>query len=280
MVSIITDSTSDLGLERAGELGVEMVPLSVHFGEEAYLDGIDLTSEEFYKRLEVSEQLPTTSQVSPETFAQVFRKYLDQGDEIVGLFISADMSGTRQSAGIAREMVDGEDKIFLLESGTVTFALGLLVETAVQLREEGLSAREIAERMEKLIPRVRLLAAVNTLKYLKMGGRISTATALVGGLLGITPIITIKDGLVASIGKARGRKAALQWIAERIKETPADLSLPVAFGYTADPAAMAECEEILGGLVEGTRKLEMTIGSVVGTHVGPGAAGIAYFTKE
>ena len=278
MVRIVTDSTSDLGLERAQTLGVDLLPLSVHFGEEVFRDGVDITNRQFYQRLAQVETLPTTSQISPEAFEQVFRRYLDQGDEVVALVLSSDMSGTCQSAAIARDMVDGEDRIFILDSRTVTFALGLLVEVAVSLRDEGLSGAEIAARLEALIPRTRLLAVVDTLKYLKMGGRISGAAAVVGGLLGVTPIITIRDGLVASIGKTRGRKAAFQWMAERIRENPPDLSLPVSFGHTDDPEAMAECIAYFGEIAGAAEHYDMEIGSVVGTHVGPGAPGIVYFT--
>ena len=280
MIRIVTDSTSDLSRERREELNIESLPLSVHFGEETFRDGVDITNREFYERLAQVETLPTTAQVNPEEFAALFRKYLDQGDEVVGIFISGAMSGTCQSAAIARDMVDGEAHIFIVDSHTVTFALGLLVETAVLLRDQGLSAREIAARIEELSGRTRLLAVVDTLKYLKMGGRIRAATAVVGGLLGISPIITIENGLVESIGKARGRKAAFQWIERRMESEQPDLSLPVSFGHSNSPEAMAECQAYFADKVAGAAVLGLDIGSVVGTHVGPGATGIVYFVKR
>lgn len=280
MIRIITDSTSDLRPERRKALGVEVVPLSVHFGDEAFRDGVDLTNAAFYERLAGAETLPTTSQVNPETFAGLFQSYVDQGDQIVGIFISSAMSGTCQSAMIARDMVDAGE-IHIVDSRTVTFALGLLVEAAVLFRDQGCSAAEIAERVTELAGRVRLLAVVDTLKYLKMGGRINAATAVVGGLLGITPIITIENGLVEAIGKTRGRKAAFAWMEKFMtgKERP-DLSLPVGFGHTNNPQAMAECEAYFRDLTAGAPVLESDIGSVVGTHAGPGATGIVYFVKE
>ena len=169
---------------------------------------------------------------------------LFRSDEIVGIFISGAMSGTCQSALIARDMVDGEDRIHVVDSRTVTFALGLLVEVAATLRDQGLSAKELAAKLEELAGRLRLLAVVDTLKYLKMGGRISTASAVVGALLNINPIITIENGLVEGIGKARGRKAAFQWIAKRMEKEAPDLSLPVSFGHTNAPEAMAECVQV------------------------------------
>lgn len=280
MIRIITDSTSDLSPQRREAIGVDVIPLSVQFGQEIFRDGVDITNAEFYDRLSKAETLPTTSQINPEVFAALFRKYLDQGDEIVGIFISGAMSGTCQSALIARDMVDGEDKIHIVDSRTVTFALGLLVEVAASLRDQGLSAGELAARLEALAGRVRLLAVVDTLKYLKMGGRISTATAVVGGLLGISPIITIENGLVEGIGKARGRKAAFQWIAKRMEKEAPDLSLPVGFGHSNAPEAMAECQAFFASAIAGATVFTSDIGSVVGTHAGPGATGIVYFRAE
>ena len=275
MIRIITDSTSDLSPARQEALGVDVIPLSVHFGEEVFRDGVDITNEEFYDRLSKVEKLPTTSQINPEVFADLFRKYLDQGDEIVGIFISGAMSGTCQSALIARDMVDGEDRIHIVDSRTVTFALGLLVEVAATLRDQGLSAGELAAKLEELAGRLRLLAVVDTLKYLKMGGRISTASAVVGALLNINPIITIENGLVEGIGKA-----AFQWIAKRMEKEAPDLSLPVAFGHSNAPEAMAECQAFFADIIGGATVHASDIGSVVGTHVGPGATGIVYFRAE
>lgn len=280
MIRIITDSTSDISPARQKALGLEIFPLSVHFGHEVFRDGVDMSNGEFYERLSKAEELPTTSQVNPEVFAGKFREWLDQGDEIVGVFISSDMSGTGQSAAIARDMANGEEKIFIVDSRTVTFALGLLVETACMLRDQGLSAAEIAARLTELTGRVRLLAVVDTLKYLKMGGRISGATAMVGGILGITPIITIENGLVENIGKTRGRKSAFQWMGKYMEKEKPDLSLPVSFGHSNHPEAMAECVAYFAPMLGDAVKLESDIGCVVGTHVGPGAAGIVYYRAE
>ena len=264
MIRILTDSTSDLSPARAQALGVEVLPLSVHFGEETFRDGVDITNEGFYDRLAKAETLPTTSQVPPETFLQTFQRIRGEGDQILGIFLSGAMSGTCQSAMIARQIVGGEG-IAIVDSRTVTFALGLLVETAC---------------MEELVGKVRLLAVVDTLKYLKMGGRISGAAAVVGGLLGICPIITIRDGLVASVGKGRGRKAGFQFIAKWLDEKePIDGSLPVSFGHTNAPKALEECMAYFAGRTAGQQVFPSDIGAVVGTHTGPGAAGIAFYTK-
>lgn len=280
MIRIVTDSTSDLSPQRAAELGVEVVPLAVHFGEETFRDGVEITNEEFYARLAQVDTLPTTSQVPPETFIQVFRRITEGGDQVLGLFISGAMSGTSQSANIARGIVD-EDNIAVVETGTVTFGLGLLVETACRLRDQGLSLSELEQKLTQLAGRVRLLAVVDTLKYLKMGGRISGATAVVGGILGITPIITIQDGLVVSVGKTRGRKAGFQFIDKWLQEKEApDTSLPVTFGHSNASQVMEECMAYFGPKLAGADLLSSDIGSVVGTHVGPGAAGLAYFVQK
>ena len=279
MIRILTDSTSDLSPARAQALGVEVLPLSVHFGEETFRDGVDITNEGFYDRLAKAETLPTTSQVPPETFLQTFQRIRGEGDQILGIFLSGAMSGTCQSAMIARQIVGGEG-IVIVDSRTVTFALGLLVETACILRDQGLSLEELTARMEELVGKVRLLAVVDTLKYLKMGGRISGAAAVVGGLLGICPIITIRDGLVASVGKGRGRKAGFQFIAKWLDEKePIDGSLPVSFGHTNAPKALEECMAYFAERTAGQQVFPSDIGAVVGTHTGPGATGIAFYTK-
>ena len=280
MIRIITDSTSDLSREEAAWLGVEVVPLSVLFGEESFLDGEEITHAQFYERLEGVQTLPTTAQVPPETFIQRFQAHVDAGDQVVGLFISSELSGTCQSAFIARSVV-GEENVFVVDSRTATFGLGLMVREAVRMRDAGLSAAEMAAQLEELSGRVHVLAAVNTLKYLKMGGRISAATAVVGGVLGISPIIAVQNGVVDSVGKARGRKNAFQWIAKRIEtEEPIDPEHLVAFGHSNAPDAMEECQAACAGLTDVTKAGVGSIGAVVGTHVGPGAAGIAYILKK
>lgn len=279
MVKIITDSTSDITQEEGNRLGVTVVPLTVHFGSDVYRDGIDLSKEDFFKKLSVAETLPTTSQVPPGEFTELFQKYLSEGDDIVGIFISSEMSGTYQSAAVARGFVD-PDRIDIIDSRAATFELALLVREAVRFRDEGKSAADIADIIRSLIPRIRLYAVVDTLKYLKMSGRISTTTAFVGGLLGINPVIAIEDGKVVSAGKARGLKAGLSLIADRIREDPPDPDYLVVFGNTNAPEALRETVDYFTKMLQITNATQMDIGITVGTHVGPGAAGIAYIAKE
>lgn len=279
MIEIITDSTSDLSPSLAAKLGVRVLPLTVHFGEESFQDGIDISNADFYARLRKAETLPTTSQINPETFTAVFQEVLDRGNQAVGIFISSELSGTCQSAQIARDMLGGGD-VFVVDSRTVTFALGLLVIEAARLRDAGLSAAQLAEAIAALREKQRLYAVLDTLKYLKMGGRISAATAMVGGVLGITPIIAIEDGKVESVGKTRGRKAGIDWIRERVRNEDIDLTRCVMFGHADCPESM---EALAGALSEVTARAPAVycsdIGTVVGTHAGPGAAGFSYFIK-
>ena len=280
MIRIVTDSTSDLSPARAKELGIDVLPLQVLFGEEAFLDGVEMTQEQFYTRLATSKELPTTSQINPDTFQSLFQRYVDQGDQVVGIFISSKLSGTCQSAFIAKDLVENGE-VHVIDSHTVTFALALLVEEAVAMRDRGCSAGEIASAMEDLSHRVRLLAVVDTLLYLKKGGRISAATAIVGGLLGINPIIGIaEEGTVEALGKARGMRAGFRQIAELIGKEPADPAYRVSYGHSNAPAAMDACREAMEGVLPAENVLLGSIGSVVGTHAGPGAAGVAYIAAR
>ena len=260
MVRIITDGTSDMSVQRGRELGVDVIPMRVFFGQECFLDGVDITREEFFARLASSQELPTTSQLSPDDFLELFRKYTAQGDQVVGIFVSTELSGTCQSACIAREMVeDGE--IYIVDSRTVTFAMALLVEEAAHMRDQGLSAARIAAEVEKLAQRTRLLAVVDTLTYLKKGGRISAATAAVGGLLGIKPIVGVDSrGTVEALGKARSM---------------------AAYGHSNSPERVPVCMEALKDVLPQDKLAPIgSIGAVVGTHVGPGAVGVAYIAAE
>lgn len=278
MIQLITDSTSDLSPERARALGVQVLPLTVHFGAESFRDGLDITHADFYARLRGAQTLPTTSQINPDEFVSAFQPVLERGDQVVGIFLSSELSGTYQSACIARDMLGAKD-IYVLDSRTVTFPLGLLITMAAGLRDKGVGAAELVGEIAALQKRMRVYAVLDTLKYLKMGGRISAATAAVGGMLGISPIIAIENGKVESVGKARGRKAGIQWIVDKTAQERPDASLPIAFGHSDCPEAMAAiCEAFAGLSGDVPQALTSDIGAVVGTYAGPGATGIAYFT--
>lgn len=281
MVRIITDGTSDITARRAAELNVDVIPMRVFFGRESFLDGVDITREEFFARLTSSQELPTTSQLNPDDFLELFQKYIDQGDEIVGIFLSAELSGTCQSACIACGMVESGE-IHIVDSRTVTFALALLVEEAARMRDQGLPAAEIAAGVEALARRTKLLAIVDTLTYLKKGGRISAATAAVGGLLGIKPIVGVDSrGTVEALGKARSIASGLEWIAQHIQKEPADPACLVGYGHSNSPERVPVCMEALKDVLPQVQPPVLgSIGAVIGTHVGPGAVGVAYIAAE
>lgn len=279
MIEIFTDSTSDITPAMAKKLDVRVLPLTVQFGEESFRDGLDISNSDFYGRLRNAQTLPTTSQINPDVFISAFQEALNRGNQVVGIFVSSELSGTFQSAMIAKEMLDSGD-IFVVDSRQVALSLGLLVTEAVRLRKEGWTATQMAHELTLLREKVRLYAVVDTLKYLKMGGRISATTAVLGGVLGITPIIALKDGKVESVGKTRGRKAGVQWIREQANGEELDFSRPLVLGHT-------DCLQALETVMEGFSDLlprfseasSREIGAVVGTHAGPGAAGVAYFVK-
>ncbi len=279
MVKIITDSTCDISKIEQINMGIEVMPLMVNFGEESYKDGIEITRSEFYERLEKVQELPTTSQVNPAEFEESFQKAIDNGDEVVAILISSELSGTFQSAKIAVDSIES-DKIYLVDSTTASFGLALLVKEAVRLRDAGLSAKEIAEKIEELAKRVRLVAFVDTLKYLKMGGRLSATSAMIGSFLGIHPVLKVQDGKIHPVGKARSIKSGLRKLHEFLQEEPADYSFGFSFGHSNARDRINSCIEFFTPIIETKDYLVCNIGSVVGTHTGPGVMGVAYITKK
>lgn len=278
MVRIITDCSCDISEERGRALNIDIVPLSVNFQDGSYIAGVDMTTAEFYEKLSQSATLPTTSQVSPQTFEDLFRKYIDAGDEVVCLFISSKMSGTFNTATVVKNLI-GSEKIYITDTLTVTFALGLLVEEAVKMRDAGLSGAEILRRMEELVPRVRLLAVIADLKYLKMGGRLSATSAFFASILNICPMITIQDGLVETVGKARGKRNAYAAIVEMAQKEGISGDYCITFGHSNAPDALEMCRDAFDPLLKKREIHIEDIGSIVGTHAGPGASGIAYIKK-
>jgi DegV family protein with EDD domain len=276
---IITDSTCDIPVEAQEKLGIDIVPLSVHFGDKEYLDGVDLKNEQFYSMLENAKELPTTSQVNPSTFEEIFEKYIANGDTVLGIFISGKISGTYQSAVIAKDMVKS-DKIYLIDSKTATFGLMIFVNEAVKMRDNGESIEKIVSVLENMSRNIKFYAIIKDLKYLKMGGRISSSTAIVGTLLGINPIVGIIDGEVKPLGKARGQKAAYKWVLSKIKEGNPDYSYAFGFAHSNAPSLMRDFIDFLSKELPIKHINTGDIGCVIGTHAGPGCVGAAYIEKE
>ena len=283
-LKIIVDSGSDITPEMAEKLGIALIPMKVFFAEKEYLDKVTLSTKEFYEKLIESDTLPTTSQISPYDYENVSRELLSNADEVLILTISSRLSGCYQSACLAAGEFDGRVKVF----DTLNVCVGemLFVLEAVRMRDEGMSADEIVESLTKDLKKVKLIAMLDTLEYLKKGGRINAATAIAGSLLGIKPVITIYDGEVAVLGKARGSKNVYNKLVELINDSgKIDFSRPFRFVYSGtDPSLLnkyiADSIHLLPKSVDPFEPDYTTsIGCVIGTHVGPGAVGVAFFAR-
>lgn len=278
MVKILTDSSCDISLDVCESLDIQVIPICVHFGDESFEPNINLSNDEFYEKLEKVTQLPTTTQVNPLVFEEIFTKHIENGDEVVGMFISKELSGTFQNAVMVSKQID-ENKIHIVDTLNTTFGLALLLHEAVKMRNNGVCGKEIKEKIEDLVPRVCLLASIETLKYLKMGGRLSAGAAIVAGILGIYPIISVVNGKVEAVGKARGRIAANKFIEEKIKKIGISSDYIVTFGNSNAPEVGKSTEKFFADYV-GKRQVARTqIGAVIGTHIGPGASGICFIKK-
>lgn len=277
-VRIIVDSTTDLAPELQGQ--VEIVPLTVSFGTEEYIDGVTITHEEFYNKLIESDVLPTTSQATPAAFEKVFKEVAAAGDSAVVITVASQFSGTCQSARIAAE---DYDNIYVVDSGSVTLGAGILTEYALRCACSGITAAEIAGLLEKKKADICLIALLDTLEYLKKGGRISSAVAFAGGLLNIKPVINVKDGVIHILGKARGSRQGNNLLVQEIgKSGGIDFSMPILLGYSGLSDALlkkyiTDSAPLWEGGVDTLRYT--SIGSVVGTHAGPGAIAAAFFHK-
>ena len=280
MVKIIVDSTADMTPEVAARVGI--VPLTVHFGEKEYVSGVDIDGQKFYEMLVESDVLPTTSQPTPYAFGEAFREAVEAGYEVVCLTCAGKLSGTNQSANIAAAEFPG--KVHVVDSQTIAIGLGILAEHALYLQDKGLSAEEITWKLLQKREKIRLLALVDTLEYLKKGGRISSAVAFAGGMLNIKPVITLTGGEIKVLGKARGSRQGNNLLVQEIEKAGGvDFSRPLMLGYTGlSDALLRKYVTDSAALWENARK-ELpvaVVGSVVGTHVGPGAVAVAFFAAE
>ncbi len=278
-VRIITDSASDMS--PAEHPALRVLPLSVTFGTDVYMDGVDIDHQRFYEMLVERDELPKTGQVNPYAFSRAIAEAREAGDEAVIITVGAKLSGTNQSARTALAEAPGGD-VFVVDSNNVTLGERVLVEYALRLVDEGCGAAQIAAAVEAVRDRVVVIGLLETLEYLVRGGRLSAAAGAVGTLLNVKPVVAAEDGLIVQLGKARGSKNGRNLLNQKVEKAGGvDFSMPLALGYTGlSDAVLKKYIEDSAALWAGHTEGELpvhTIGATIGTHVGPGAVAVAFF---
>ena len=275
-IKIITDSTLDLPADLVREKGIEVLPLLINFGEESYLDGVEINTHDMLERIEKENILPTTAQVTPSRFEETFKKYLDEGYKIVTLTLSSEMSGTYQSACIAKNMLESDD-IVVIDSRNVTSGLGVLVLKACEFRDNGDNIFEIEEKIKNLIPKVKSSLSFESLENLVRGGRLSKTAGTIGSVLGLRLILEVKDGQMAVKDKVRGSKKALKKAISDFENGNVDFDSPIVIDEILN-------EEIYEGLKKyfeekNIEYIHGIVGCTVGIHSGTKACGVFFIEK-
>lgn len=280
MVRIITDSAADLTEQERGQPGVQVIPMGVLFEDGTFArDGVDLPGDAFFAKLAACQKLPLTSQPSLRDFLEPFQAAQAAGDEVVAVFISSDLSGTCQGARMAAMECEGAG-IHIVDSGTATQGEGILVRQALRLRAQGLGAAAIAAELEALKKRIHIFAVVDSLKHLHKGGRLPAAVALAGSALGIKPVIGVAGGKIALADKARGRPGAYVALFRQIEKLGIDPAYGYALLYSDDKQVMAPIQRYMHETLRLTGGRVAQVGAAIGTHIGPGAAGVVFVAKE
>ena len=275
---IVVDSTADILPEYLDQ--IHTVPLTVSFGEEEYIDGVTIDHRTFYQKLIETDAMPSTSQASPAAFAEQYDQAAAADEEVVVITISSKLSGTYQSAMIAAA---GRSSVYIVDSENASVGCGILVGLALRYLRDGMTASAIAEKLQEDKKKIVVIALLDTLEYLKRGGRISKAAAFAGGLLNIKPVISIADGEIQLLGKARGSKMGNNILAQQIQKVGGiDFTKPVLLGYTglSDVLLQKYIEDssyLWSASLDAVRYV--SIGSVIGAHAGPGAIAVAFFRK-
>jgi len=278
-IRIVIDSTSDVTDEIIEKYNLKVVPLTVNFEKQSYLDKIELSSKEFFEKLAAADKLPTTTLVSPGAFVETFSEILLEGDKVLGLFVASEFSGTYDSARMARNMI-GSDDIHIIDTRSVCLGSFALILEAIELVKENKTIEEIVEILNRLKEKIVVVAALDTLKYLEKGGRLSKGQAVVGSLLNIKPIVAIKDGEIKVIEKLRGKNKTVKWFDEWIEKNNYDLSDKTVLLFHGNAYDQLK---LLRETIEDKYKIkniiENEIGPVIGTHSGPGVLGMGFLNK-
>lgn len=276
MIKIMVDSASDC---RNGDIYDLFIPMAVNIGGREYHDGVDLDNNTFYSLLTTVKEFPHTSQPSPKDFLKHFEKIRSDGDELICFCLSSALSGTYQSANIAKAMAE-YDGIYIIDTRTASHMIGIMAGYAKKLIAEGFSAKEIVQRCEELKTRIRVFAALDTLEYLQKGGRIGKAEALVGTLANIKPVVTVSpEGFVDAVGKTLGFGRAVQMVMDRVGRFEIDETFPICSLYTYGEENCIKLEEKLADAGYSVSE-RLQIGSTIGTHVGPGVCGVFFVEKK
>lgn len=277
-VKIVTDSSADLSPQITEALGITVVPLYVRFGDEVLRDQIDITADEFYQRLQHDPIHPSTTQPTPQDFANAYEKVASEADGVVSVHISAKLSGTCNSATQGKSMTAGKCPIEVIDSQTLTMGLGIISIAAAKVANAGGSMEQVVAVVKEMIPRIHLLFTLDTLKYLALGGRIGKAKALLGSVLNVKPILAIRDGEVLPGGQVRSRSKGIDRLVEFAQSAKNVQDLAVIYNTTPDEA-QALVERVTAFFTKG-EIMKVRLGPMLGVHAGPGALAVAYSVKE
>lgn len=278
MIKILVDASSDYTADEVQQKGLILVPIEITIGDKVYVEGINLDRSNFYEILKESDDFPKTSQPSPQTFADIFAQAEESGDELVCILLSSQLSGTFQSASMAKEMV-GYDKVYLVDSLSASFCIKVMADYALSLVEQGFAAPEIAEKIDKFKSHVKCIAGLNTLEFLARGGRISKAVAAVGSMANIKPIVrTGETGSVEIAAKCIGMSRAIVQVVRTLQGMEIDDNFPI---YPLYSHGTANCETFEAKMEDAGFKIDVRsqIGPTIGTHIGPEAFGVVFVTK-
>lgn len=279
MIRILVDSSSDYEVRQIREKNLEFIPIHITIGEKDYIDGIDFEKNTFYELLQSGSEFPKTSQPSPEAFLEVFQDAKEKGDSVICILLSSALSGTCQSAALAKSIADYEE-IYLLDSLSATYPIRILADRALALAQKGMDAASIVRELEDLKGRIRLFAGLDTLEYLAKGGRLSKSAAAIGELANIKPIITLtQEGTVGVLSKCIGRNKAITQVFRHLQELKADPAFPL---YTLYTCGTENCRKLEEKLTEHGYSIteRLQVGATIGAHIGPDAFGVVFVLQK